>query len=240
MEGYSMKRYISLVFLCTVSALQARSVTQTDQLLMNLEKTVQERIAELPELKKKLTATAAGSEDARRLRSKINQYKEYIQTAEAELKARKGQPSPVRVPVAPVAPAPVKPVVTQQSVAIPQAPALPAVQPQEVQLDSAQLFENPYEDVMIEDTQIVPVTQPKVEVIEQIKVKQPANAALLKEIRKGKELLPVKEQVAGAVPIIKGSASSLQKQIENAMSQRRIDMREDIGIEKPEDTEEWE
>ncbi len=198
-----MKKSIIIIILCTLGALQARPVAQEDVQLKDLEKKIYERSVELPELKKQLKQTAKGSEDARRLRTKINQYEEFITTGQAELDARRKKPSLVQIPVAlptaqvpvqetPIEQTPSEEIVYKDVTVIPE--PLPVEQPevpQGVYIDTEVYPEiaPAVEEIKNEVAVVIPVA-PALP-IEQPKVEKGTDAALLEEIRKGTTLRPV-------------------------------------------------
>lgn len=88
--GVIMKKFIPIVVLCALSSLQAISgVSHGEQQLAYLEKLAQERKAELPKLRQQLREQVQGSQAAQELKTKINQYEEFIPTALAEVRARR-------------------------------------------------------------------------------------------------------------------------------------------------------
>lgn len=92
-----MKKFLSLLMVCMISLMQAASHESNGQdKLAYLEQVVQERKAELPQLKKQLSEQIQGSEAAQRLRTKINQYQEFITTAMAEIQAHRAKPSVIK------------------------------------------------------------------------------------------------------------------------------------------------
>jgi hypothetical protein len=88
-----MKKYVAIVALGFFGAMQAKAQITNEQQLEQLKQKIQERRTELPRLRKSLSNAPQGSVEAGRLRTQVGQHREFIQSAQAELEARRAAAS---------------------------------------------------------------------------------------------------------------------------------------------------